>query len=170
MVRQFAARVQLPLVLDADALYAFHGHTEELRKLGAPLLMTPHLGELADLLDVKVPQLRENLVAYARKAAAEWQAILVVKSECTIVAFPDGRVCFTSKGNPSMATAGSGDVLAGAIAGLVHEAGAESAAILGVYLHGLAGDMAAEEKAEGLVAGDILENLPRARLRLKNGG
>lgn len=167
MVRQFAARVQLPLVLDADALYAFQGHTEELGKLGAPLLMTPHLGELAELLDIKVPQLRENLVAYARKAAAEWRAILVVKSECTIVAFPDGRVCFTSKGNPSMATAGAGDVLAGAIAGLVHEAGAESAAILGVYLHGLAGDMAAEEKAEGLIAGDILEKLPAARLRLK---
>ena len=68
-----------------------------------------------------------------------------------------------------MATAGSGDVLAGAIAGLVHEAGAESAAILGVYLHGLAGDMAADEKVEGLVAGDILETLPGARLRLKTG-
>ena len=68
-----------------------------------------------------------------------------------------------------MATAGAGDVLADAIAGLVHEAGAESAAILGVYLHGLAGDMAAEEKAEGLIAGDILEKLPAARLRLKTG-
>lgn len=169
LVRRFAARVQTPLILDADGLYAFCGHTEELAKLGNPLIMTPHLGEMAELLGVKAEQVRENLVAHARKAAADWRAILVVKSECTIVAFPDGRVFFTSKGNPSMATAGAGDVLAGAVAGLTKEAGPEAAALLGVYLHGFAGDLAAEEKAEGLVAGDILERLPEARRRLKNG-
>ena len=169
MVRRFAARVQAPLILDADALYAFCGHTEELSKLGNPLIMTPHLGELAELLGVKVPQLRENLVAHARKAATDWRAILVVKSECTIVAFPNGQVYFTSKGNPAMATAGAGDVLAGAVAGMAKEAGPEAAALLGVYLHGYAGDIAAEEKAEGLMAGDILDKLPEARRRLKNG-
>ena len=68
-----------------------------------------------------------------------------------------------------MATAGAGDVLAGAIAGLTKEAGPHAAALLGVYLHGSAGDLAADEKAEGLVAGDILEKLPVARLKLKNG-
>ena len=169
MVRRFAARVKAPLVLDADALYAFCGHTEELPGIGAPLIMTPHLGEMAELLGIKAPQLRENLVAHARKAAADWRAILVLKSECTIVAFPDGRVFFTSKGNSSMATAGAGDVLAGAVAGMVKEAGPEAAALLGMFLHGYAGDLAAEEKAEGLIAGDILEKLPEARRRLKNG-
>lgn len=169
MVRRFASRVQTPLILDADALYAFCNHTDELPKLGNPLIMTPHLGEMAELLDIKIEQLRENLVAHARKAAADWNAILVMKSECTIVAFPDGRVFFTSKGNPSMATAGAGDVLAGAIAGLTKEAGPHAAALLGVYLHGSAGDLAADEKAEGLVAGDILEKLPVARLKLQNG-
>ncbi|MBO4852963.1 MAG: NAD(P)H-hydrate dehydratase [Schwartzia sp.] len=169
LVRRFVSRVQTPLILDADALYAFCNHTEELSKLGNPLIMTPHLGEMAELLDIKIDQLRENLVAHARKAAADWNAILVMKSECTIVAFPDGRVFFTSKGNPSMATAGAGDVLAGAIAGLAKEAGPQAAALLGVYLHGFAGDLAADEKAEGLVAGDILEKLPVARLKLKNG-
>ena len=169
MVRRFAARVKAPLVLDADALYAFCGHTEELSGIGAPLIMTPHLGEMAELLGIKAPQLRENLVAHARKAAADWRAILVLKSECTIVAFPDGRVFFTSKGNSSMATAGAGDVLAGAVAGMAKEAGPEAAALLGMFLHGYAGDLAAEEKAEGLIAGDILEKLPEARRRLKNG-
>ncbi len=169
MVRQLAAKVQVPLILDADGLYAFCGHTEEFSKLGKPLILTPHLGEMAELLDIQVPQLRENLVAHARKAATEWKAILVVKSECTIVAFPDGRVFFTSKGNPSMATAGTGDVLAGAVAGMVKEAGPESAALLGMFLHGFAGDLAAAEKAEGLLAGDILEKLPEARRRLKTG-
>lgn len=169
LVRRFAARVQTPLILDADALYAFCGHTEELARLGNPLVMTPHLGEMAELLGIKPGQLRENLVAHARRAATDWRAILVVKSECTIVAFPNGCVYFTSKGNPAMATAGAGDVLAGAIAGLTKEAGPEAAAILGVYLHGFAGDLAAEEKAEGLIAGDILERLPEARRRLKNG-
>ncbi len=169
LVRRFASRVTVPMVLDADALYAFCGHTDELAKIGNPLIMTPHLGEMAELLGIKTDQLRENLVAHARKAAADWKAILVLKSECTVVALPDGRVFFTSKGNPSMATAGAGDVLAGAVAGLAHEAGSEAASLLGVYLHGSAGDLAADEKAEGLVAGDILEKLPAARLKLKHG-
>ena len=162
LVRRFAARVKVPLVLDADALYAFQGHTEELRHIEAPLVLTPHLGEMAALLGIKVPQLRSQLLAHCRKAASEWKVVLVVKSECTVVVFPDGRVYFTSKGNPGMATAGAGDVLAGAIAGLMREAGEENAPLLGVYLHGLAGDLAMKAKAEGLLAGDILALLPEA--------
>lgn len=169
LVRRFAARVKAPLVLDADALYAFRGHTEEFRQIGAPLVLTPHLGELAGLLDIEVPALKENLLAHCRKAAGDWQAVLVVKSECTIVVFPDGRILFTSKGNSGMATAGAGDVLAGAVAGLMREAGEEAAPLLGVYLHGLAGDLALEEKAEGLTAGDILRRLPKARRALAGG-
>ena len=91
-----------------------------------------------------------------------------MKSECTIVAQPDGRVFLTSTGNAGMATAGTGDVLAGTIAGLLRQtASPEEAALLGVYLHGAAGDLAAEEKAEGLLAGDLLAKLPLARKSLK---
>ncbi|MGP1586088.1 MAG: NAD(P)H-hydrate dehydratase [Schwartzia sp. (in: firmicutes)] len=168
LVRAFVKTAQKPCILDADALYAFVGHTAELAAMDAPRVLTPHLGEMAALLGITVPALRENLLPLCRKAAAEWQAILVVKSECTIVVLPAGQVFLTSTGNAGMATAGTGDVLSGAIAGLMQQtASPEEAALLGVYLHGAAGDLAAEEKAEGLVARDLLEKLPLARKRLK---
>lgn len=168
LVRRFLKEAEKPCVVDADALFAFVGHTEALAAHAAPLILTPHLGEMAALSGMEVPALREALIPVCRKAAADWQAILVVKSECTIVALPDGRVFLTSTGNAGMATAGTGDVLAGTIAGLLRQtASPEEAALLGVYLHGAAGDLAAEEKAEGLLAGDLLDKLPLARKLLK---
>ena len=168
LLRRFVKDARKPCVLDADALFAFVGHTEELAALSAPVILTPHLGEMAALLGITIPALREELIPLCRKAAADWQAILAVKSECTIVALPDGRVFLTSTGNAGMATAGTGDVLAGTIAGLLRQtASPEEAALLGVYLHGAAGDLAAEEKAEGLLAGDLLAKLPLARKSLK---
>ena len=132
------------------------------------MILTPHLGEMAVLSGITIPALRDDLIPLCRKAAADWRAILVVKSECTIVALPDGRVFLTSTGNAGMATAGTGDVLAGTIAGLIKQtASLEDAALLGVYLHGAAGDLAAEERAEGLLAGDLLDKLPLARKYLK---
>ena len=103
----------------------------------------------------------------AREAAKEYQSILVIKSECTLVAYPDGDVFFTSKGNAGMATAGSGDVLAGTIAGVMKQTEGGLAPLLGVYLHGLAGDLAFAAKGEGLIAGDICENLPQAIQNLR---
>ena len=157
---QAAKAIKKPMVLDADALYAFSGHADTLAQAGEPLVLTPHLGEMAMLLGMSVEALRANLIP------ADWNATLVVKSECTIVASPDKRVYLTSKGNPGMATAGSGDVLAGAIAGLMKQMAPADAPQLGVYLHGLAGDLAAAEAAEGLIAGDILRKLPAARRQL----
>ena len=90
-----------------------------------------------------------------------------LRGSVPIVVYPDGRAYFTSTGNPGMATAGAGDVLAGTIAGLWKQALPGTAPLAGVYLHGLAGDLAAEYKAEGLIAGDILEHLPKARRTLQ---
>ncbi len=163
---QAARAIRKPLVLDADALYAFAGHADTFTQAGEPLVLTPHLGEMAKLLSLSVDALRANLIPCCRKAAADWHAILVVKSECTLIAYPDSRVFLTSKGNPGMATAGSGDVLAGTIAGLMKQMPPADAPQLGVYLHGLAGDIAAGESAEGLMAGDILRCLPAARRQL----
>lgn len=168
LIRRFVKEVKKPCVLDADALFAFVGHTRDLASLSAPVILTPHLGEMAVLSGITIPALRDDLIPLCRKAAAAWRAILVVKSECTIVALPDGRVFLTSTGNAGMATAGTGDVLAGTIAGLIKQtASLEDAALLGVYLHGAAGDLAAEERAEGLLAGDLLDKLPLARKYLK---
>ena len=105
-----------------------------------------------------------------REAAQKYQSVFVVKSECTIAVYPDGEAFFTTKGNPGMATAGCGDVLAGTIAGLVSQTEEGLAPLAGVYLHGLAGDLAYEEKREGLIASDVLEKLPEARRCLEGCG
>ena len=170
LVRTLIKAVDKPLLLDADAIYALCEEPELLREAKQVPVLTPHLGEMAGLLGLSVADLREDLVGVARDAAAEYKAIFVLKSECTLVAYPDGHVYFTTKGNAGMATAGAGDVLAGTIAGLMKQMPAAKAPLLGVYLHGLAGDLADEEKAEGLIAGDILAQLPAARRSLQNRG
>ena len=167
LVRQLAGYLETPLVFDADALYAFHGHLADLAALKETPILTPHLGELASLLETDVPSLRSNLVQNVRAAAAKLQSIVVAKSECTLVAYPQGDVFFTAHGNPAMATAGMGDVLAGTIAGLLRQMDSALAPLLGVYLHGTAGDLAAEEKSEGLIASDVLARLPLSLRKLR---
>lgn len=165
--RMFVARVNKPLIMDADAIFAFNSQPDELSKLPQIPVLTPHLGEMAALLGVSVPELRESLVPIVREAAAEYRCVLVVKSECTLVAYPDGMIFFTSVGNPGMATAGSGDVLAGTIAGLMKQTESGLAPLAGVYLHGRAGDIAYAEKGEALLASDIRENLSAALRELR---
>ena len=167
LVRIFAAKVNKPLIMDADAIFAFQRQPDDLCKMQQVPVLTPHLGEMAGLLGVTVPELRESLVPIVREAAAEYQCVFVVKSECTMIAYPDGDVFFTTKGNPGMATAGCGDVLAGTVAGLMMQTESALAPMLGVYLHGLAGDLAYAEKGEGLIASDIREKLPEARQLLR---
>ncbi|MBQ1866930.1 NAD(P)H-hydrate dehydratase, partial [Selenomonas sp.] len=167
LVRIFAAKVNKPLIMDADAIFAFQRQPDDLCKMQQVPVLTPHLGEMAGLLGVTVPELRESLVPIVREAAAEYQCVFVVKSECTMIAYPDGDVFFTTKGNSGMATAGCGDVLAGTVAGLMMQTESALAPMLGVYLHGLAGDLAYAEKGEGLIASDIREKLPEARQLLR---
>jgi len=167
LIRMFASKVDKPLIMDADALFAFNTRPDDLGNLPQIPILTPHLGEMASLLGVTVSELRESLVPIVREAASEYQCILVVKSECTLVAYPDGMVFFTSVGNPGMATAGSGDVLAGTIAGLMKQTESGLAPLAGVYLHGRAGDIAYGEKGESLLAGDIRENLGIAMKELR---
>ena len=167
LIRMFVQRVNKPLIMDADALFAFNSQPDDLSKLPQIPVLTPHLGEMAALLGVSVPELRESLLPIVREAAAEYQCILVVKSECTLVAYPDGMIFLSTQGNPGMATAGSGDVLAGTIAGLMKQTESGLAPLAGVYLHGRAGDIAYGEKGESLLAGDIRENLAQALKELR---
>lgn len=163
-VRSFAASVKKPLVLDADAIFAFAGHAVELKKCAFPPILTPHLGEMANLLQIKVKDLKKDLWEYARKAAAEYNCVFILKSEKTIVACPDGNIFLTTVGNPGMATAGCGDVLAGVTAALrADRMDGKKAAIAAVYIHGKAGDKAAEKGMAGLTAGDIVQNIQVAR-------
>ena len=165
LVKNLAAELDKPLVLDADGIFAFNGAAEDLKNCRQVPIITPHMGELAALLGMTVAELRSTLIINVRRAAQELNTIIVAKSECTVVAYPNGEIFISALGNSGMATAGSGDVLAGAIAGLMKLT--PFAPLAGVYLHGTAGNFAAEKFSDGLTAGDILENLPAAVKKLR---
>ncbi len=165
LVKKIVANIDKPLILDADAIFAYNGTAEELKACKQIPIITPHLGELAALLGTTVEELKKSLVENVRKAAQEFRIIIVAKSESTIIAYPNGEIFISTLGNSGMATAGSGDVLAGSIAGLMKLT--PFAPLAGVYLHGTAGNFAASEKGEGLIASDILENLPAAVKNLR---
>ncbi len=164
LVRRLVLQTELPLVLDADGLSAFAGQADGLKNRSAPLVLTPHVGEFARLSGLDKRQIADAPMAVARDFAGEFGATLVLKGAPTVVALRDGRVVVNSTGNAGMATAGSGDVLTGLIAGLMAQGlEAEAAACLGVYVHGRAGDRAVERLGEwGMRAGDIADEIALA--------
>lgn len=171
LVREMVVQVEKPMVLDADALYALIGNTQLLNKAKALPILTPHPGEMGRLVGLTSSEVNEDRVYIARQAAFEWQCILVLKGAPTIVAFPDGEVYINTTGNPGMASAGTGDVLTGTIAGLIAQGmSSHEAALAGVYLHGLAGDVAAQSGKIGLTASDLLYALPTARVEVELTG
>jgi NAD(P)H-hydrate epimerase len=168
-VRRLVEQCRRPLVLDADALHALAGDSSALKGRGsAPTVMTPHPGEMAALAGVTAAAVQARRLEVARAYATTHGAVVVLKGSRTVIAAPDGGVAINSTGNPGMATAGTGDVLTGAIAAWaaqVHPV--EDACAVAVYLHGAAGDLAAAEEGEiGLTAGDLLARLGRASLGL----
>jgi ADP-dependent NAD(P)H-hydrate dehydratase / NAD(P)H-hydrate epimerase len=158
LVRMLIQKATRPLVVDADALFALAGHLDVLRDAGKDIILTPHAGEFSRLIDCTVADVDTQKVERARSFAKEHAVTLVLKGAPTIIASKDGDVYINPTGNPGMATAGSGDVLAGVIAGLLAQgASALDAALCGVYLHGMAGDTARENVGEyGLIATDML--------------
>ncbi|MDZ4752589.1 MAG: NAD(P)H-hydrate dehydratase [Flavobacteriales bacterium] len=161
MLRKMLLEPTIPMVLDADALNLI-AEKNLIAKLPKNATITPHIGEF-DRLFGKHENTFDRLITQ-RKKSAELGIIIVLKGAYTAVACPDEDVFFNSTGNPGMATAGSGDVLTGIIGSLLAQGyDAKIAAILGVYLHGLAGDMAAQELGiDGLIASDIIQNIPYA--------
>ncbi len=166
LCRELAASVELPLLLDADGLNAHAERLESLAKRSGPTVLTPHAGELGRLLGLPSDEIERRRLAYARRAAALAQAIVVLKGDDTIVAEPSGRVAVNRGGAPALATAGTGDVLSGVIgAYLAKHMDPFVAACAGVFVHARAGQLAAEWIGpEGVVAHDVIEALPRARL------
>lgn len=152
-----------PLVLDADALNGLHGDTTPLRGRQSPLVITPHPGEFARLIKSDMATVLAKRDELAVRFADEHGLVLVLKGHRTLVT-DGGRIYRNTTGNPGMATGGSGDVLTGLIAALMGQhLDAFAAAQLGVYLHGLAGDLARDELGEiSLIATDLLSYLPRA--------
>ncbi len=164
--RRLARDAKVAMVLDADGLNAHAGSIEELAAREAPTVLTPHAGELARLLDTDSESVQRERLSHARIAAERAQAVVVLKGDDTLVVEPGGRVAVSRGDSPALATAGTGDVLTGAIAALLAQ-GLEAfeAAALGVQLHAQAGREAARVVGapEGVIASDVISALPRAR-------
>ncbi len=168
MMKELLSSIDQPVILDADALNCIAGEPELFTVIPDGSILTPHPKELERLFGKSVNDFeRLNLVS---EKAIEKNCIIILKGHYTIIATPEGKVYFNATGNAGMATAGSGDVLTGILTGLVAQ-GYDSihASILGVYLHGLAGDMAANKNSEeAMIAGDIINNIGSAFICFKN--
>ena len=159
---QLIADCNVPMVIDADALNIISKHPETLEHLPTGSIITPHPGEFARLTGgIKK---REEQIAKATEIAQKCNICIVLKGAYTAICSPNGNIYFNSTGNPGMATGGSGDTLTGiALALLARKYDATTAARIAVYVHGLAGDIAAEKYGEtALTAGDIINALPSA--------
>jgi NAD(P)H-hydrate epimerase len=175
LVRGIVSSTPLPVVLDADGLNAFAGRAAELKGESRVLILTPHPAEMARLISrpgsppVTTAHVQADRVGAARVFARQHVCYLVLKGHRTVVAEPGGQVWINPSGNPGMASAGSGDVLTGVLAGLLGQGLSPlESCLLGVYVHGLAGDLASADYGEtSLIARDIIDYLPDAFLHLE---
>lgn len=163
-VREILLECRVPVVIDADALNIISEDLHILKKVNTAAVVTPHPGEMAKLMGTSVREVQHNRIDMAREFSKRWEVITVLKGYRTVISDPEGNVYVNPTGNAGMATAGSGDVLTGMIAALLGRGYKPvDAAVSGVYLHGLAGDLAAAEKGEhGMIAGDVVEKIPDA--------
>lgn len=151
-----------PIVLDADAINCLSINPKVLLNSDSSIVITPHPGELGRFLGKKIGEIQENRTFYSKLASDKYNIVVALKGNNTVVTSPLGDMYINTTGNPGMATAGSGDVLTGMVVSLIGQ-GIETleATKLGVFLHGLAGDLAKDNKGEyGLIASDIIENIP----------
>jgi ADP-dependent NAD(P)H-hydrate dehydratase / NAD(P)H-hydrate epimerase len=162
ILRWLLRNLAVPWVIDADGLNNLVLEIDRLRHAKVPPVLTPHPGEMARLTGKTTSEVNADRVGIARSFAVEHRCHLILKGARTVIAAPDGRVSINPTGNPGMASAGMGDVLAGMLAGLLGQGLApEDATRLGVYLHGFVGDRVAETKGQiGLIASDIVDGLP----------
>jgi NAD(P)H-hydrate epimerase len=158
-----------PTLIDADGLNAL-ATTPEWWSVAADLILTPHPGEMARLTGLPIDQVQADRPGIARRHAAKWKKIVVLKGAATVAAAPDGTAAINPTGGPNLATAGTGDVLSGIIGGLLAQ-GCTSfdAAVAGAYLHGRVGDLLRAELGDaGTLAGDLAARLPSARMAILN--
>jgi NAD(P)H-hydrate epimerase len=157
LIKKILYTTDKPVVIDADGLNLLRDDLGAMKNAKAKLIITPHPGEAARLLSRKTSEINEDRLGFALELAAVTGAVTVLKGAGSVVATPEGKTYINTTGNPGMATGGSGDVLTGVIAALAGQGlDPEAAAVAGVYLHGLAGDLASEQMGEyGLIAQDI---------------
>jgi len=162
LVRELVRRSTLPVVLDADGLNAIAQDVESVFVSQAPIVLTPHPGEMSRILKCSTKEIQDNRLAVAQEVADKTGAVVVLKGVQSIIAGPDGRAMINTTGNPALAQGGSGDVLTGMIGGfLAQKVEPFAAACLAVYLHGLTADVLAASHGNcGILAGELLLELP----------
>jgi NAD(P)H-hydrate epimerase len=162
LVRELSKEIEKPLLIDGDGITAIAQDWEVIKQRNAPTVLTPHLGEMARITKQKTDDIIKNRIDILQEATRRLNAIIVLKGAHSLIGYPNNRVLINLSGNPGMSTAGSGDVLTGTIAAMFGLGfSIEGAVRMGVFVHGFAGDLAAKDKGEdGLVAGDIMSQLP----------
>lgn len=170
LIKEILLNFDRPVVLDADGINCVsQGDPDILSYRKGDTIITPHPGEFARLLKTSIKKIEENRIKYSKYTSSKYNVITVLKGAGTIITNPKEEVYINSTGNPGMATAGSGDVLTGIIASFIGQGlSPYKAAILGVYCHGLAGDLAKLDKGEhGMISRDILDNIPYSIKKLE---
>lgn len=166
LVTQLLTESETPIILDADGInvLSLNNNKEILKKRKCDVVLTPHPGEMARLCGKTVTEIQKSREQTAYEFAKEYQVVLVLKGHETLVALPDGSIYQNTTGNPGMAKGGSGDVLAGMIGSFAaQKLSLHQAAVLGVYLHGLTGDLCAAKYTEyGMTARDLIASIPEA--------
>lgn len=166
-VREFVEKIiitcEVPLVIDADGINCLVDRVELLKGRRAPLVLSPHPGEMARLMGCSVKEIQEDRVGICREFVKKFEVYLILKGARTVVAEPSGAIYINPTGNPGMASGGTGDVLTGMIGGLLAQGyDPVEAAKAGVFFHGLAGDEVSRDKGNsGMIASDLIEALPR---------
>jgi hydroxyethylthiazole kinase-like uncharacterized protein yjeF len=171
LARELAAEIETPLLIDGDGITAVCHDLHLIPNRKAETVLTPHLGEMARITGMGVGEIDTNKVDVLQRTARELQATIVLKGAHSLIGTPNERVFINTSGNPGMATAGSGDVLTGTIAAMFGlGVPLPDAVRQGVFVHGLAGDLAASDKGEdGITAQDILDYLPPAVKAVREG-
>lgn len=163
LVNILISKINKPLLIDADGLNALKDKLDVLYNRNFPTILTPHLGEFSRLIGKSIEDIKNNIIELAREFSTKYRIILVLKDSRTIISTPSGKIYINTSGNSSLSVAGSGDILAGVIAGqFALGLTIEESAKMGVFLHGLCGDILAKTiGADGIMAEDILNNLPK---------
>ena len=164
LILKIISSINVPMVIDADALNTIAGNASLLRKIKNPKIITPHPGEMSRLTKRSVSFIEKNRKTVAKEFAKTYRCVVILKGHKTVVASPEGKIFINTTGNVGMATAGSGDVLTGILAAFfAHKIDTFEAAKTAVFLHGKAGDIAARKLGKvSLLATDIIEDLPSA--------